>query len=161
RRPKGLIFSGGPSSVYEPGAPSCDARLFDLGVPVLGICYGMQLACHILGGKVESFPAREYGRAHCEILVDDPLLRDIPRQTEVWMSHGDQVTRVSDDFKSLARTDTCPVAAVRHRKLPVLGIQFHPEVTHTPHGTQLLHNFLFEVCGCHGTWKLEDFAEQV
>jgi GMP synthase (glutamine-hydrolysing) len=159
-RPRGLILSGGPSSVYQPNAPRCDPRLFELGLPILGICYGMQLACDVLGGKVESTPAREYGRAKCTFTVDDLLFSGLPDETQVWMSHGDQVSRVSEEFVPLAKTDTCPYAAVRHRTLPVYGLQFHPEVTHTPLGSTVLRNFLFDVCGCRGTWKLGDFAQE-
>jgi GMP synthase (glutamine-hydrolysing) len=159
-RPQGLIFSGGPASVYEPGAPKCDPELFRLGIPVLGICYGMQLACEALGGHVESAPAREYGRAHCRTLGANELLTGVPEKTQVWMSHGDQVSAVSDDFQALAETDTCRFAAVKHRRLPIYGLQFHPEVTHTPQGWMILRNFLHAVCGCAGTWKLGDFAKQ-
>lgn len=158
--PKGLILSGGPASVYAEGAPRCDLGLFRLGLPVLGICYGMQLICEALGSRVASTPAREYGRAQCQVTSDDALFLGVPPQTQVWMSHGDQVTAVSDDFVSLARTDTCPFAAVRHRRLPIYGLQFHPEVTHTPQGEQILGNFLKGICGCAGTWRLGDFAEQ-
>jgi GMP synthase (glutamine-hydrolysing) len=156
--PKGIILSGGPSSVYETGAPRCDPALFRLGIPVLGICYGMQLACDALGGKVGQAQAREYGRAHCEVLESDMLFAGVPARTEVWMSHGDQVDGVSADFFPLARTATCPLAAVRHRELPVFGLQFHPEVTHTPAGGTILANFLKHACGCTGSWRLEDFA---
>jgi GMP synthase (glutamine-hydrolysing) len=155
-----LILSGGPASVYEPGAPSCDPEIFQLGMPVLGICYGMQLACQALGGQVESVPAREYGRAFCRLLVEDDLFYGLPAETQVWMSHGDQVSRVADDFMPLAETRTCPIAAVKHRRLPVYGLQFHPEVTHTPQGAVILANFLTHACGCSGTWKLSDFAEE-
>ena len=158
--PKGIILSGGPSSVYEAGAPRCDPALFQLGIPVLGICYGMQLACEALGGRVQSAPAREYGRAQCRILLDDRLLAGLPGRMQVWMSHGDQVTQVSQDFQPLAATDTCPFAAVRHSRLPIYGLQFHPEVTHTPHGPQILGNFVKGICGCGGTWRLGDFAEE-
>lgn len=159
--PRGLILSGGPSSVYAAGAPNCDPEIFQLGIPVLGICYGMQLLCRHLGGEVANAPAREYGRAKCHISSDNDLFHDLPEETEVWMSHGDQVTAVSDDFVSLAHTHTCPVAAVKHAKLPVYGLQFHPEVTHTPLGKNVLANFLHGPCGCQGTWRLGDFAEQV
>ncbi|MBN2218157.1 MAG: glutamine-hydrolyzing GMP synthase [Pirellulales bacterium] len=158
--PKGLILSGGPSSVYADGAPKCDPGIFDLGLPVLGICYGMQLICEALGSQVSPAPAREYGRAQCRVTSDDALLAGVPRETQVWMSHGDQVAVASDDFVPLAQTDTCRLAAVRHRRLPIYGLQFHPEVTHTPHGEQILGNFLRETCGCAGTWRLVDFAEQ-
>ncbi len=157
--PSGLILSGGPNSVYETGAPECDPGIFELGVPVLGICYGMQLMCNHLGGKVTSSESREYGRATCHVSSDDPLFSGFPPSSEVWMSHGDQVQQVSDCFVPLAKTGTCPVAAVRHRDLPVYGIQFHPEVTHTPLGKKLLENFLRQVCKCDGSWQLGDFAE--
>ena len=160
RNPRGLILSGGPSSVYEPGAPHCDPQIFQLGIPILGICYGMQLVCDTLGGKVVSTPSREYGRAGCRIVGDDPLFARIPRELEVWMSHGDQVAEVSSDFHALAETETCGIAAVRHNQLPVYGLQFHPEVTHTSHGSEILRNFLLKNCGCHGTWRLGDFAQQ-
>ena len=159
--PRGIILSGGPASVYEAGAPRCDPALFRLGIPVLGICYGMQLACDALGGRVGQASAREYGRAWCEVLDGDTLFAGVPDRTEVWMSHGDQVDTVSADFVPLARTATCPLAAVRHRSLPVFGLQFHPEVTHTPAGAALLGNFLKAVCGCTGAWRLEDFAESM
>lgn len=158
--PRGIILSGGPSSVYEAGAPRCDPKLFELGIPVLGICYGMQLACDALGGKVGHTPNREYGRAHCEQTESSELFQGIPRSIDVWMSHGDQVSSVGDEFESLARTQTCPIAAVKHRSLPVFGLQFHPEVTHTPQGALLLRNFVRDVCRCDGTWKLSDFAQR-
>ena len=158
--PRGLILSGGPASVYESGAPKCDAEIFDLGLPVLGICYGMQLACQALGGEIHNFPAREYGRAHCRVTRANELLAGVPDEIDVWMSHGDQVARVSDDFLPLAATDTCPVAAVKHRRLPIYGLQFHPEVTHTPQGAAIIGNFLKNICGCTGTWRLGDFARE-
>ncbi len=158
--PKGIILSGGPSSVYAADAPRCDPRLFELDIPILGICYGMQLACDALGGEVRSAPSREYGRTSIEITSDDPLFAQVSRATEVWMSHGDQVSQVASDFVPLARTDTCPIAAVRHRHRQVFGLQFHPEVTHTPEGKTVLRNFLMDICGCHGTWKLGDFARE-
>jgi len=158
--PMGLILSGGPSSVYAPGAPKCDPDIFQLGVPVLGICYGMQLACEALGGRVENTPSREYGRARCRITRRNGLFADVPEQTQVWMSHGDQVAQISDDFLPLAQTDTCPFAAVKHRRLPIYGLQFHPEVTHTPLGSRMLGSFLSSVCKCSGTWKLGDFARE-
>ncbi len=157
-QPKGLILSGGPASVYQPGAPRCDPAIFQLGIPILGICYGMQLACDVLGGRVESAPAREYGRAYCHLMRSDPLLAGLPERFQVWMSHGDQVSRLGEEFLALAATETCPIAAVRHRDRPLYGLQFHPEVTHTPHGATILRNFLMAVCGCRGTWRLGDFA---
>lgn len=158
--PLGIILSGGPNSVYAEGAPQCDAELFQLGIPVLGICYGMQLACQALGGKVNNVPSREYGRAQCHISHADDLFEDLDAETQVWMSHGDQVASIADEFVPLASTDTCPYAAVKHKSLPIYGLQFHPEVTHTPQGSQLLGNFLRKLCGATGTWKLGDFAEE-
>src|SRR5262245_9027663 len=158
--PKGLIFSGGPASVYEPGAPHCDPKLFDLGIPVLGICYGMQLACYFMGGKVGGAAhTREYGRATLTVRDANVLFRAYPTESTVWMSHGDQVQSVSGDFVPLACTDACPRAAVKHKARPVFGIQFHPEVAHTPHGGQILANFLRDVCGCTGQWKMTAFID--
>ena len=159
-RPQGLILSGGPASVYDAQAPQCDPGIFQMGIPVLGICYGMQLACKSLGGLVDRAPAREYGRAHCVVQQPDALFREMPADLEVWMSHGDQVLSVSDEFEPLATTPTCPIAAVKHRHLPVFGLQFHPEVTHTPAGRQILGNFLTQVCGCRGDWTMGNFAQQ-
>src|SRR5262249_2410341 len=132
--------------------------LLDLGVPVLGICYGMQLICEILGGRVEPGASREYGRAECR--VTDPtseLLQGVPEMTTVWMSHGDQVRSVGPDFVPLATTHTCPIAAVRHRDRPVYGLQFHPEVAHTPYGPLILGNFLNRICHSPGTWTMAAF----
>jgi len=159
-KPKGLILSGGPASVYEAGAPRCDPKLFDLGVPVLGICYGMQIGAQLLGAQVKAAAAREYGRTQLTIIDADRLLPGIPGATTVWMSHGDQVKDLpAGDFLPLASTPTCPIAAVRHRQRPFYGVQFHPEVTHTPHGLDILRNFLFGVCSCRGTWRMADFLE--
>ncbi len=160
-RPKGIILSGGPSSVYEAGAPRCDPGILDLGVPVLGICYGMQLACQLLGSRVERGKSREFGRAHLEISggAEKGFLEAIPQKTTVWMSHGDQVLDLDRDFDTLASTPTCPHAAVRHKRKLFLGVQFHPEVTHTPHGVDMLRNFVFEVCKCKGTWRMSDFVD--
>lgn len=159
--PRGLIFSGGPASVYEPSAPHCDPKLFDLGIPVLGICYGMQLACHVLGGKVGGGAhTREYGRATLTVHDPNTLFRAYPKESTVWMSHGDQVQDISADFDPLASTDTCPLAAVKHKTRPVYGLQFHPEVAHTPHGGQILANFLRDVCGCTGQWKMQTFIDR-
>jgi GMP synthase (glutamine-hydrolysing) len=159
--PKGLIFSGGPMSVYEPGAPKCDPAIFDLGIPVLGICYGMQLACHVLGGTVGGGAhTREYGRATLAVSDPNTIFQGVPKESTVWMSHGDQVQTVSGDFLPLAATDTCPVAAVKHRTRPVFGIQFHPEVSHTTHGGLILANFLRDTCGCQGLWKMQTFIDR-
>ncbi|MBA2115086.1 glutamine-hydrolyzing GMP synthase [Bremerella alba] len=158
--PKGIILSGGPSSVYEPDAPKCDPGIFDLNIPILGICYGMQLMCERFGGNVRNASAREYGHAHIKIDDGKDLLAGLPDETDVWMSHGDQVEQISGLFRPLASTRTCPVAAMRHVELKQYGIQFHPEVTHTPLGSQILRNFVITICGCEGTWKLGDFARE-
>ncbi len=127
---------------------------------MLGICYGLHLACEALGGKVNSAPAREFGRANVHVTSHADLFDGVPEAIEVWMSHGDQVSDGSGGFVTLAETQTCPVAAVRHEKLPVFGLQFHPEVTHTPLGSRVLANFLTKICGCRGSWRLGDFADQ-
>ena len=153
-KPKGILLSGGPASVYDPGAPHCDPKLFDLGIPVLGICYGMQLACHLLGGEVKPVGHREYGRAQCRFNESEGLFQGVSRESTVWMSHGDQVRTTTGDFIGMAVTDTCPIAAVRHRTRPIYGLQFHPEVSHTPEGGAILRNFLANICGCTGQWKV-------
>jgi len=158
--PKGIILSGGPSSVYDEGAPKCDPKIFDLGVPILGICYGMQIGAQVLGGQVKPAKAREYGRAKLKVVADDPLVRGLPQETTVWMSHGDQVHDLPDSFIPLATTPTCPFAAARHKSRPFYGVQFHPEVTHTPRGEQLFQNFLYEICKCSGSWTMGNFVEQ-
>src|SRR5262245_13087891 len=162
--PKGIILSGGPMSVYEENAPKCDPAIYDLDVPVLGICYGMQLACLQLGGKVESWDRREFGRANLHITDRSDLINSIPEKTTLWMSHWDQVTDPGGLFQTIASTPTCPNAAVRlsadrARGRRFFGVQFHPEVTHTPHGVDILQNFLYQVCGCTKSWKMADFAE--
>ncbi|MDX2117408.1 MAG: glutamine-hydrolyzing GMP synthase [Planctomycetota bacterium] len=160
--PKGIILSGGPSSVYEKGAPTCDPAIFEMGVPVLGICYGMQLACHLLGASVSRGEHREFGRAQINIGEAGGLFAGVPDRATVWMSHGDQVTNLNAaQFTTLASTPTCPHAAVRSTKpgRTFYGVQFHPEVTHTPHGKELFHNFLYDVCKCGGGWRMSDFAE--
>ncbi len=143
-----------------PTRPTCDPKIFELDIPVLGICYGMQLACHLMGGKVAPADSREFGRAKCHILEAEGLFAGVPTETIVWMSHGDQVQIVDKNFQALATTDTCPVAAMRHRSRPVFGLQFHPEVSHTPSGNQILRNFLYTICGCKGTWQLQSFIDQ-
>jgi GMP synthase (glutamine-hydrolysing) len=158
--PKGIILSGGPSSVYDANAPKCDPEIFDLEVPILGICYGLQVAAQALGGQVRPGKAREFGRTKLRIIADDPLVRGLPQDTTVWMSHGDQVDQLPADFVALASTPTCPVAAVRHARRPFWGVQFHPEVTHTPRGEQIFQNFLYDICKCAGTWTMGNFIEQ-
>ena len=159
--PKGVVLSGGPASVYDPEAPRVDAALFDLGVPVLGICYGMQLMTHLLGGRVAHGLKREYGLAH--VTVDEargPLAGFSPGDTlPVWMSHADRIEAMPPGFGVLAHSENSPVAAMGHRERPWYGVQFHPEVVHTPQGTEMLEAFLFEVCGCEPTWTMGSFIE--
>jgi GMP synthase (glutamine-hydrolysing) len=160
RKPSALILSGGPSSVYEANAPKCDPRIFELGIPILGICYGMQLTASTMGGSVKPCPAREFGRARLQISDMEKLFAGFPHEIDVWMSHGDQVHELPDGFVQLAATSTCPIAAVKHRSLPIYGLQFHPEVSHTSLGSTLIHNFLYNIAGCEGRWHLSDFAQQ-
>jgi GMP synthase (glutamine-hydrolysing) len=158
--PRGIILSGGPASVYEKNAPKCDPAIFDLGIPILGICYGMQLGCQVLGEDVRPGVSREFGRTTMQVVEADGLFHDVPSDLTVWMSHGDQVQSVRGDFATLASTGTCPLAAVKHRQRPFYGVQFHPEVSHTAHGAAILSNFLRQVCGCHGLWRMESFIDQ-
>ena len=157
---KGLILSGGPASVYDENAPKCDEKIFELGVPILGICYGMQLGCMILGGEIIPAQRREFGRTNLSILERSDLFANLPDSIIAWASHGDQVDRLSDDFETLATTETCPYAAVRHKKKKFYGVQFHPEVSHTPKGSQILGNFLYDICSCSGDWKMSDFVAE-
>lgn len=156
----GLILSGGPSSVHTDGAPRCRPEIFDMNLPILGICYGMQLACDMMGGDVKPTQSREYGRTQMEIVDRDALLSHAPEQTTVWMSHGDIVNQLSSDFVSLAKTENCHYAAVRHKTKSVYGVQFHPEVTHTPIGNQIIRNFLYEICGCKGQWQIGNVVQE-
>ncbi len=159
-RVKGLILSGGPASVRDKDAPGCDERIFELGVPILGICYGMQLGCKLLGGQVVAAKRREFGRTNLSILDKSDLFANMPDSTVVWASHGDQVGKLNDDFAQLAATSNCPFAAVRHKKKKFFGVQFHPEVAHTPKGPLILKNFLYDICGCSGDWKMSDFVNE-
>lgn len=157
---KGIILSGGPASVYAPGAPRCDEKIFDLGVPILGICYGMQLGCQILGAEIAGAQSREYGRATLNAVDKTDLFANLPDEMLVWASHGDQVHQLSGDFVTLATTKTCPFAAVRHTNKKFYGVQFHPEVSHTPKGEVILKNFLYDICDCAGDWKMSDFVSE-
>jgi len=157
---KGLILSGGPASVYEENSPKCDGKIFGLDVPILGICYGMQLGCKILGGQIIPAQKREYGRTALSIVDKSDLFANLPDSITVWASHGDQVSELGDDFVRLATTETCPYAAVRHREKNFFGVQFHPEVAHTPQGQVILKNFLYNICRCSGDWKMSDFVDK-
>ena len=160
RKPAGIILSGGPASVYADKAPQCDPALFTLGLPVLGICYGMQLMTRNLGGSVTPGQAREYGFA--EIEIDNPavLFKHIGDRTQVWMSHGDQIEALPEGFEAVAHTRTCPVAAMADTARNFYGLQFHPEVVHTPQGIMMLRHFLFTICACTGDWKMSRFIEE-
>lgn len=156
---KGIILSGGPASVYASNAPTADEKIFDLGVPILGICYGMQWGCKVLGAKINPAKSREYGRAVITITDTKDLFAGLKdTTTPVWMSHGDQVQSLGD-FDVLAKTNTCPFAAVRNKNKKFYGLQFHPEVSHTPKGDVMMKNFLYDICKCTGDWQMKDFAE--
>ena len=158
--PKGIILSGGPNSVtesYTPRAPQC---IFDLNIPILGICYGMQTLAEQMGGHVESVAHKEFGHAELEIVSDSRLFNKLNKKTNVWMSHGDQVQDLPDDYELLASTSTAPIAAMQHKKLPIYAIQFHPEVTHTDDGKVIIENFLFDICHARADWKIDDLIDQ-
>ena len=157
--PKGIILTGGPNSCYEDGAPACTEELFNLGVPVLGLCYGAQLMMHVLGGKVEKAPVREYGKT--EVMVDNSsaLFTDVSPTPICWMSHFDYISKVAPGFRICAHTADCPVAAAEDASRNLYAIQFHPEVLHTKEGTKMLHNYVRGICGCAGDWKMDAFVE--
>ena len=157
--PKGIILTGGPNSCYEDGAPTCTEELFNLDVPVLGLCYGAQLMMHVLGGKVEKAPVREYGKT--EVMVDNSsaLFTDVSPTTICWMSHFDYISKVAPGFRICAHTADCPVAAAEDASRNLYAIQFHPEVLHTKEGTKMLHNYVRGICGCAGDWKMDAFVE--
>lgn len=158
RRPSGIVLSGGPASVFESGAPACDAGILAMGVPVLGICYGMQLIARALGGTVKPGRQREYGNADIRLLEDASLFKGLPDPLRVWMSHGDHVETPPDGFRVLARTEACPVAAFADPDRALFGLQFHPEVVHTPRGKDILRHFLFDICQCAGDWAMSRFV---
>jgi len=161
RTPVGIILSGGPDSVYAEGAPQAEPALFGLGIPVLGICYGMQLMMAKLGGDVRPAAGREYGRAVVKVEVGDALLfRGLPAELTVWASHGDHVEAAAPGFRRLASTTNAPVAAVEDAARRLYGVQFHPEVVHTERGKEILRNFLFDACGCRGDWTIASFVEE-
>ena len=157
--PQAIILSGGPQSVYGENAPHPSRQIFELGIPILGICYGMQLTAYFLGGEVEAAPEREYGRASIET-VRGSIFRETPEQQTVWMSHGDKVRKEPPGFTILARSDNADICAFESFEHKCVGIQFHPEVTHTEHGTRILANFLFEFAGCSPSWDIGNFRKQ-
>ena len=158
--PQGIILSGGPNSVFEEGAPGIDPEIFNLGVPVLGVCYGMQLMSQQLGGKVQPGESREYGKTEITTEPGNELFAGLPEKFIVWMSHGDRVAEIPAGFKVSATSANCPYAAIRNEEKRFYAIQFHPEVVHTQHGNQILGNFLFKICGCKADWKLSSWIEE-
>ncbi|HNR13937.1 MAG TPA: glutamine-hydrolyzing GMP synthase [Thermodesulfobacteriota bacterium] len=157
--PQGIILSGGPASVYDEVAPALDPALLSLNVPILGICYGMQALSFHLHGKVSRAAKREYGRATIRILGDNPLFFGIEPEIEVWMSHGDHIETLPEGFLTVATSANSPHAAIQHSTKPIFGVQFHPEVVHTPRGKDILRNFAFRICSCHGLWTMKSFLE--
>lgn len=159
KKPVGIIFTGGPNSVYDPSSPHYDKEIFELGIPILGICYGSQLMAYSLGGHVDVAPTREYGKT--EITVSQSkLFEGVDTKTVCWMSHTDYIDRVPEGFKITAFSDACPCAAYENEEKKLYAVQFHPEVNHTVQGQQMLKNFLFNVCGCKGDWLMSDFAKK-
>lgn len=157
--PKGIILTGGPNSCFEADSPSCSKELFELGIPILGLCYGAQLMMHILGGKVEHAPVREYGKTEVLVNTKSPLFTNVQEKTLCWMSHFDYISKVADGFSVVAHTADCPVAAAENKEKNLYAIQFHPEVLHTQEGIKMLHNFVRDICGCTGTWRMDSFVE--
>lgn len=157
--PKGIIFTGGPNSVYGDDSPRCTQEMFELGVPVLGICYGSQLMSYILGGKVTTAPVSEYGKTEVEVDNNSVLFSDVSPKTICWMSHTDYIEKAPDDFKVVAHTPVCPVAAMECPERGLYAVQFHPEVMHTVEGMKMLSNFVYKVCNCTGDWKMDSFVE--
>ena len=160
KKPMGIILTGGPNSCYEEGAPTADEALFKQGIPVLGLCYGDQLMAHVLGGKVERAENREYGKTDICLDTDSKLFEGIKADNTCWMSHFDYISRMPEGFKSIAHTVNCPVAAMENVEADLYGLQFHPEVLHTPDGTKMLFNFVRNICGCKGDWRMDSFVEE-
>ena len=156
---RGIVLSGGPASVYADGAPTVDADVYKLGLPVLGICYGMQLTAHVGGGEVQAAGEREFGRTDIDIIADSPLFKDLPKQQMVWMSHGDKIVNIPG-MEIIAKSENCPLAAVAVPDMNFHGVQFHPEVVHTEHGAAILRNFLYHICNCSGDWKMGNFIDE-
>ena len=159
QNPKGIIFTGGPNSVYVDGAPTIDPAIFDLGIPVLGLCYGFQLMTHLLGGHVCKAPEREYGKTLVHVDTKSKVFENVSPETTCWMSHNDYAETAPTGFTISAYTDNCQVAAIELPEKNLYGFQFHPEVLHTPEGKTMLHNFVYNVCGCKGDWEMGSFVE--
>ncbi|MDE5590836.1 MAG: glutamine-hydrolyzing GMP synthase [Acetatifactor sp.] len=158
--PRGIILTGGPSSCYEEGAALCSKELFELGIPVLGLCYGAQLMMHVLGGRVEKAPVREYGKTEVHVDTNSALFTDVTPDTVCWMSHFDYISALAPGFKMVASTADCPVAAAECVERKLYAIQFHPEVLHTVDGSKMLYNFVRNICGCSGDWRMDSFVEE-
>ena len=158
-QPKGIIFTGGPNSVYLEDSPAYAEEIYKLGIPILGICYGSQLMMHQLGGKVEKAPVREYGKIEVHVNTDSALFQGVSPKTICWMSHNDYISKEAPGFEISAWTNDCPVAAVENKEKKLYAVQFHPEVLHTQEGTKMLSNFVYQVCGCAGDWKMDSFVE--
>ena len=158
--PKGIIFTGGPNSVYGENSPLCDKAIFELGIPVLGICYGSQLMSHVLGGKVATAPVSEYGKTEVAVDVESKLFEGVAASTICWMSHTDYIERAPEGFKIIGHTPVCPVAAMECEEKNLYAVQFHPEVMHTQEGTKMLSNFVYNICKCSGDWKMDSFVEK-
>ena len=157
--PVGIIFTGGPNSVYDKESPQCTKELFELGVPVLGICYGNQLMAKVLGGDVRPSENREYGHTETQFDNSCALFEGMPKSGITWMSHTDSIARLPEGFTVAAKSANCPVAAIQNTQKKFYGVQFHPEVNHTQNGTKMLHNFLYKVCGCTGDWSMGNYAK--
>ncbi len=157
--PKGIVLSGGPASVYQKDSPKPDPKIFDLNLPILGICYGMQLITHFFGGRVVRADRHEYGRAKLHVIETDGLFEGLPESFTVWMSHADKVLELPKGFKAIAKTQNAPFAAIKSSDSKIFGVQFHPEVKHTQFGKKILENFALRVCQCEPTWNMEDFIE--
>ena len=157
--PKGIILTGGPNSAYEPDSPTCDLELFNLGIPVLGICYGSQLMMHLLGGTVGRAPVREYGKIEVNVDNTSKLFEGVSEKTICWMSHNDYISKAAPEFKITAYTNDCPVAAIENEAKGLYAVQFHLEVLHTQEGKKMLSNFVYNVCGCSGDWRMDSFVE--
>ena len=158
--PKGIIFTGGPNSVYGEDSPLCDKAIFEIGVPILGICYGSQLMSHMLGGKVATAPVSEYGKTKVNVDIESKLFEGVSSSTICWMSHTDYIEKEPEGFKIIGNTPVCPVAAMECESKNLYAVQFHPEVMHTQEGTKMLSNFVYNICGCSGDWKMDSFVEK-
>ena len=157
--PKGIIFTGGPNSVYAADSPLCEKEIFEIGIPILGICYGSQLMAHLLGGKVATAPVSEYGKTEVDVDVTSKLFEGVSEKTICWMSHTDYIAEAPENFKIVAHTPVCPVAAMENTEKNLYAVQFHPEVMHTAQGKEMLANFVFNVCNCAGDWKMDSFVK--